>query len=313
MPTENEMRQSRIFQHLQEMRQSRIFQHLQAAIRSPDGRQANIAAAMREIGDTDEGFLMAFMSLQQLAPSAPARRALGATQISRRAKRDLWKAVADGNVDRLHQYHHESPADLCVNSRTGWTIVHEAIERGHSGAMLTLVVQLMGSDSVNKKTRTGLTPAHVAASKCDTLALMALANLGADLSVLAADRVQLRELQKQASEDPPEPLEQARLMLATLDPSALDQPKLDTMQIDLATTKTTLETASERVQREVVRRELAAVPRAEGQTCAICLDRPPNVTFVPCGHKMTCEQCAERVRECPNCRAPIRVRQRTYE
>ena len=71
MPTENEMRQS-----LNEMRQSRIFQHLQAAIRSPDGenRQANIAAAMREIGDTDEGFLMAFMSLQQIAPSAPARK-----------------------------------------------------------------------------------------------------------------------------------------------------------------------------------------------------------------------------------------------
>ena len=137
----------------------------------------------------------------------------------------------------------------CTNSRTGWTIVHEAVERGHSGAMLTMAVQILwGPDSVNKKTRTGLTPAHVAASKRDTLALMALANLGADLSVLSADRVQLRELQKQASEAPetPEPLEQARLMLATLDPSALAQPKLETMQIDLATTKTTLETASER-------------------------------------------------------------------
>ena len=174
--------------------------------------------------------------------------------------------------------------------------------------------QLMGSDSVNKRTRTGLTPAHVAASKRDTVSLMALANLGADLSVLAADRVQLRELQKQASEaQEKEPLEQARLMLATLDPSALDQPKLDTMQIDLATTKQTLETASERVQREVMRREITAVPRAEEQTCAICLDRPPNVTFVPCGHKMTCEVCAARVTECPNCRAPIQHRQRTFE
>ena len=304
MPTENEMRQSR------------IFQHLQAALRSPDGenRQANIVAAMREIGDTDEGILMAFMSLQQLRPSQQSDRALAATELSRRAKRDLWKAVADGNVDRLHQYHHEPPADLCVNSRTGWTIVHEAVERGHSGTLLTMVVQKMGPDSVNKKTRTGLTPAHVAASKRDTLALMALANLGADLSVLSADRVQLRELQKQASEapEPPEPLEQARLMLATLDPSALDQPKLDTMQIDLATTKNTLETASERVQREVLRRELAET-QAEEQTCAICLDRPPNVTFVPCGHKMTCEQCAERVTECPSCRRPIQLRQRTYD
>ena len=231
-------------------------------------------------------------------------------------KRDLWKTVTDGNVDKLRQYQglpSVTHAAIGVNSRTGWTIVHEAVERGHSGAMLTLAAQLMGSDSVNKRTRTGLTPAHVAASKRDTVSLMALANLGADLSVLAADRVQLRELQKQASEEPPEPLEQARLMLATLDPSALTQPNLDTMQIDLATTKQTLETASERVQREVMRREITAVPRAEEQTCAICLDRPPNVTFVPCGHKMTCEQCAAEVGECPGCRAPILHRQRTYE
>ena len=304
MPTENEMRQSR------------IFQHLQAALRTnPDGgiRQANIAAAMREIGDTDEGILMAFMSLQQALSPQQREQVLRTPRLRRIIKCDLWKAVTNGNVDRLRQYQGGVPEDLCVNSRTGWTIVHEAVERGHSGTMLTLAVQLMGSDSVNKKTRTGLTPAHVAASKRDTVSLMALANLGADLSVLAADRVQLRELQKQASEEPPEPLEQARLMLATLDPSALTQPNLDTMQIDLATTKQTLETASERVQREVMRREITAVPRAEEQTCAICLDRPPNVTFVPCGHKMTCEQCAAEVGECPGCRAPILHRQRTYE
>ena len=236
-------------------------------------------------------------------------------------KRDFWKTVTDGNVARLRRYHQGIPpdniaefsAEIGTNSRTGWTIVHEAVERGHSGAMLNAVVQLMGPDSVNKKTRTGLTPAHVAASKRDTVSLMALANLGADLSVLAADRVQLRELEKQTSEaQEKEPLEQARLMLATLDPSALAQPKLETMQSDLAQTKKTLETASERVQREVMRREI--LPRVVGEaTCAICLERPPNVTFVPCGHKMTCEQCAARVTECPSCRAPIQHRQRTYE
>ena len=299
------------------MRQSRLFQRVQAALRSPDGenREANIAAAMREFGDIDEGprLLMAFMTLQQVLPPQQRERALEATELSRITKCDLWKAVTNGNVDRVRQYHQLSPAYLCVNSRTGWTIVHEAVERGHSGTMLTMVVQIMGPDSVNKKTKSGLSPAHVAASKRDTLSLLALANLGADLSVLAADRVQLRELQKQVSEapEPPEPLEQARLMLATLDPSALAQPKLEAMQSDLVTTKKTLETASERVQREVMRRELAAVP--EEQTCAICLDRPPNVTFVPCGHKMTCEQCAARVTECPNCRAPILHRQRTFE
>ena len=302
MPTENEMRQLR------------LIQRIRAPLLTPDAetRQAVIDAVWREAGDSDEEILMAFMSLQQALSPQQREQVLRTPRLRRIIKCDLWKAVTNGNVDRLRQYHQGVPEDLCVNSRTGWTIVHEAVERGHSGAMLTMVVRAMGPDSVNKKTRTGLTPAHVAASKRDTVSLMALANLGADLSVLAADRVQLRELQKQASEEPPEPLEQARLMLATLDPSALDQPKLDTMQIDLATTKQTLETASERVQREVMRRELA-VPRAEERPCAICLDRPPNVTFVPCGHKMTCEQCAAEVGECPGCRAPILHRQRTYE
>ena len=304
MPTENEMRQLR------------LIQRIRAPLLTPDAetRQAVIDAVWREAGDSDEEILMAFMSLQQALSPQQREQVLRTPRLRRIIKCDLWKAVTNGNVDRLRQYHQGVPEDLCVNSRTGWTIVHEAVERGHSGAMLTMVVRAMGPDSVNKKTRTGLTPAHVAASKRDTLALMALANLGADLSVLSADRVQLRELRKQASEapEPPEPLEQARLMLATLDPSALAQPKLETMQSDLAATKKTLETASERVQREVMRREI--VPLAVGEpTCAICLERSPNVTFVPCGHKMTCEQCAARVTECPSCRRPIQHRQRTYE
>ena len=101
----------------------------------------------------------------------------------------------------------------------------------------------------------------------------------------------------------------------SLDPSALAQSDLDTMQRDLATMKQTLEAASERVQREVVRRELAALSgfrSAEEETCVICMDRSPNVTLVPCGHRITCQQCAERLGECPTCRSPITLRQRTF-
>ena len=93
MPTENEMRQSR------------LLQDLQAALLSPGGEnsEASIAAAMREIGDTDEGILMAFMSLQQLRPSQQSDGALAATELSRRAKRDLWKAVADGKATMIRR------------------------------------------------------------------------------------------------------------------------------------------------------------------------------------------------------------------
>ena len=161
-------------------------------------------------------------------------------------------------------------------------------------------------------------PAQYAAALAEKLLLMERASgcLRALAAIEVAPRTpaQLRE-QLDAASEPPEPLDQARVMLANLDPSALAQSDLDTMQRDLATMKQTLEAASERVQREVVRRELAALGgfrSAEEETCVICMDRSPNVTLVPCGHRITCEQCAERVRECPNCRAPITLRQRTF-
>ena len=161
-------------------------------------------------------------------------------------------------------------------------------------------------------------PAQYAAALAEKLLLMERASgcLRALAAIEVAPRTpaQLRE-QLDAASEPPEPLEQARVMLANLDPSALAQSDLDTMQRDLATMKQTLEAASERVQREVVRRELAALSgfrSAEEETCVICMDRSPNVTLVPCGHRITCQQCAERLTECPTCRSPITLRQRTF-
>ena len=161
-------------------------------------------------------------------------------------------------------------------------------------------------------------PAQYAAALAEKLLLMERASgcLRALAAIEVAPRTpaQLRE-QLDAASEPPEPLEQARVMLANLDPSALAQSDLDTMQRDLATMKQTLEAASERVQREVVRRELAALGglrSAEEETCVICMDRSPNVTLVPCGHRITCQQCAERLGECPTCRSPITLRQRTF-
>lgn len=43
--------------------------------------------------------------------------------------------------------------------------------------------------------------------------------------------------------------------------------------------------------------------------CTICLERKINVEFVPCGHRLTCEQCADSVGQiCPLCRTPLRGR-----
>ena len=43
--------------------------------------------------------------------------------------------------------------------------------------------------------------------------------------------------------------------------------------------------------------------------CSICLDRPRTLVFVPCGHHVTCRDCATDIRsktnQCPICRCTI--------
>lgn len=51
----------------------------------------------------------------------------------------------------------------------------------------------------------------------------------------------------------------------------------------------------------------AMVTPAE-QSCCICMDRPRNIFFQPCGHVCVCSECAAAVRECPLCRTPVAQR-----
>ena len=51
----------------------------------------------------------------------------------------------------------------------------------------------------NARTSSGITAAHVAASRGDVIGLLALKAAGADISVLSADRVRLRQLEQQTS------------------------------------------------------------------------------------------------------------------
>lgn len=50
--------------------------------------------------------------------------------------------------------------------------------------------------------------------------------------------------------------------------------------------------------------------RTSPLTCIVCMDRPPNVVLVPCGHFCMCRYCAlivqERTNDCPYCRRLIR-------
>lgn len=43
----------------------------------------------------------------------------------------------------------------------------------------------------------------------------------------------------------------------------------------------------------------------ESQTCKICLDQVADIIFLPCGHMVSCGQCAPALNRCPICRKEI--------
>jgi hypothetical protein len=42
-----------------------------------------------------------------------------------------------------------------------------------------------------------------------------------------------------------------------------------------------------------------------GKICQVCLDRPRQVVFEPCGHYLVCKVCARLLTQCSICRTPI--------
>lgn len=50
----------------------------------------------------------------------------------------------------------------------------------------------------------------------------------------------------------------------------------------------------------------------EEKLCKICMDRNIAIVFVPCGHLVTCKQCAEAVDKCPMCYTVIMFKQKIF-
>jgi hypothetical protein len=53
-------------------------------------------------------------------------------------------------------------------------------------------------------------------------------------------------------------------------------------------------------------------PEENRLLCKVCLDREIGVVFLPCGHFVTCTQCAPGMSDCPICRTVIRGSVRTF-
>ncbi|XP_071115027.1 baculoviral IAP repeat-containing protein 7-like [Haliotis cracherodii] len=73
-------------------------------------------------------------------------------------------------------------------------------------------------------------------------------------------------------------------------------------------------TESSRSMPPSLQRQIKEENRAlrDENTCKVCLERSSCVVFLPCGHLVTCAECAPALRKCPICRSLIRGTVRTY-
>jgi hypothetical protein len=55
-----------------------------------------------------------------------------------------------------------------------------------------------------------------------------------------------------------------------------------------------------------------AVAGGDLSRCSVCMDRPPDVVMVPCGHIYACRACGEKLLECALCRTPVTQVLRVY-
>lgn len=51
----------------------------------------------------------------------------------------------------------------------------------------------------------------------------------------------------------------------------------------------------------------------EDHLCRVCIERPKEVAFLPCGHRVTCSLCSRDLSACPICRTSIQQKARVYD
>uniref|UniRef100_A0A2C9L9I5 RING-type domain-containing protein n=1 Tax=Biomphalaria glabrata TaxID=6526 RepID=A0A2C9L9I5_BIOGL len=50
----------------------------------------------------------------------------------------------------------------------------------------------------------------------------------------------------------------------------------------------------------------------EERQCKICMEAEARMTFVPCGHLVSCEDCSSQLKQCPICRSDIEKVVKTF-
>lgn len=51
---------------------------------------------------------------------------------------------------------------------------------------------------------------------------------------------------------------------------------------------------------------------SDKKICIVCMDNEANYVLVPCGHMQLCEECSNRVVDCPSCRTPVSLKMKVF-
>lgn len=69
------------------------------------------------------------------------------------------------------------------------------------------------------------------------------------------------------------------------------------------TMKKELDSSKRKVKK--LRKKLKAASEEKEKECSICMEDPPNIAFIPCGHMHVCARCAPQFKLCPHCSQAI--------
>ncbi|KAF6391055.1 X-linked inhibitor of apoptosis [Rhinolophus ferrumequinum] len=105
-----------------------------------------------------------------------------------------------------------------------------------------------------------------------------------------------------------------KIMVERIQKSGSNYKSVEVLVADLVNAQkdnTRDESSQTSFQKEISTEEQLRLLQEE-KLCKICMDRNIAVVFIPCGHLVTCKQCAEAVDKCPMCYTVITFKQKIF-
>ncbi|XP_046571398.1 baculoviral IAP repeat-containing protein 7-like [Haliotis rubra] len=205
--------------------------------------------------------------------------------------------------------HKTSPSSTVTNNMT---VVARAVEMGFSRQMVEKAVMEM-SRSYNNSRAAGETD-QIPVSLEALLERLVIASEEPGERHRNPEIPQQRHQVSEVHQSLPARLTTPSNSTTANQPSSVKNPTSSSTRHPHEAGKSMSGTETSRSLPRSLQRQLEEENRAlrDENTCKVCLDRTSCVVFLPCGHLVSCAECAPALSKCPICRAHIRGTVRTY-